>query len=1122
MIPYNNYIKIKNAEIERIIMSWGFTKNDIFFAEKKTQALKWFKNFEPKEYELALEILKVIQYKQQHEIDLLIDKIAKELINIFSDNLKNVLFFPLGKSSAASGSIYLYSLLKNLHLSENGFIQENFKKHLNTDVDIVFIDDIIGSGNQAIRFYNNNLKNTKAKLFYISLFAFNQGIEAIKEKAGFDLVFSGEYISNQLSAFSEKTYVFKDKKKRKEIETFCLKYGNKLYPKHPLGYNNTQSLIVFPHNTPNNTLPIIWASHSNEKEKGITWFPLWERKKYVINKSRIEKKSKKVNKILDPLLKEIIEFINKNNYNRAEEIYNKANNIENLDDYSLAKLKIQYSHILKNKYYDTEKEDKVLIECLNVFQKHQIIDDINTVKRLLIQTKANLQDYNTAEIFANDVLESAKTVKDLADAHVFLGFILIQKQDLIGAKSEMDKAIKYGNRLILKNEKEQVDYGIETITFATQNNSLIFKRLGKLEEAKSSSIKAIEGLRKLKKKKKLGMALFELTELSLLQGNFKDEKWTEYIEEAKTIFRELKDFSWLARCYDLVAKIAFMSNQPELALKIFEEGYREIQKTNDKNGVAHFLGKFVSFYIHQNDIENAKKSLSKLVEYAENNNIERAITESKKYSLKIAEIDGGVDNKEEYLNNLISEYEKEYNSEQSEITKLFILGKIASIYEEQNKLILALNTFKKVSKKYKELDIKSEYAKSLLMINQLKIKLGDRDDLLEIWQEVLKILDGTSYYSLIAVANINCGSYLLETRNFEKAQRYLEEAEYYVLKYKLPNKKDVEELLKEVRDRRDFTKPAEWTFEHMVNRLYFGISKRKDVLEPLLRHWYYKYQEDLIKHFSNKSGLNNIMFSDNIQLIYNFTNNLSWLFNYFLVVSDENFSTNSDIIDCFEYPYENAEKGDHLMVKNTENKEGIENDLPLEKQLLNYLNKPINGKFPPYVFFPVLEKGWKNFKVFLGGKAFDLPSIAYSFIKNNNAKSVLNSKYFPLHFDRYRLKDKLFTDIILCWEINYFPIYLNENLSSDRITTLAKTKINIPFETEFNKSKSNSIKKLFNSLFIIEKSNAKTSLNDFKFEIDILTEDMEKSISLNISIVEVQHSVRKFVYPIIVINEELD
>lgn len=62
----------------------------------------------------------------------------------------------------------------------------------------------------------------------------------------------------------------------KRYREFCYKYGKLLYKKWPLGYENSQALIVFTHATPNNTLPIIW-SDSRIAGRDIAWFPLFPR-----------------------------------------------------------------------------------------------------------------------------------------------------------------------------------------------------------------------------------------------------------------------------------------------------------------------------------------------------------------------------------------------------------------------------------------------------------------------------------------------------------------------------------------------------------------------------------------------------------------------------------------------------------------------------------------------------------------------------------------------------------------------------------------------------------------------------------------------------------------------------
>ena len=49
-------------------------------------------------------------------------------------------------------------------------------------------------------------------------------------------------------------------------------YGGQLVPDHPVGYENSQLLIGFHHNVPDNTLPIFWFD-----EPDPLWSPIFPR-----------------------------------------------------------------------------------------------------------------------------------------------------------------------------------------------------------------------------------------------------------------------------------------------------------------------------------------------------------------------------------------------------------------------------------------------------------------------------------------------------------------------------------------------------------------------------------------------------------------------------------------------------------------------------------------------------------------------------------------------------------------------------------------------------------------------------------------------------------------------------
>jgi len=90
--------------------------------------------------------------------------------------------------------------------------------------------------------------------------------------------------------FSDKSRYFKDPIVRTRIHNWCKDIGLELYPVGPLGYDNSQSLIVFKDGyVPNNTLPIIWAGPDSECETNLSkkWQPLFTRKRKSENKKLI-------------------------------------------------------------------------------------------------------------------------------------------------------------------------------------------------------------------------------------------------------------------------------------------------------------------------------------------------------------------------------------------------------------------------------------------------------------------------------------------------------------------------------------------------------------------------------------------------------------------------------------------------------------------------------------------------------------------------------------------------------------------------------------------------------------------------------------------------------------------
>lgn len=271
----------RNSRIDHILDQWplsGGSEEEERVA-KKSEVLSWLGNFEDNEIEDMLLILEKLEVISEYRIQKLLMKLSGELQKIFKADLPHVRFFPLGDSSATSGTNLLYNLCKQMEIGRKCFLYQHFQKIDLTGIRaMVFIDDIIGSGNQATRFARKKLSDIQVEKYYLVLFAFEAGLEKVRKEARFKKVIAAKELSEEYKAFSPKSRYFSNAEVKKRLEGICRKYGDRLYPKNPLGYEDSQSLLVFPHNVPNNTLPIIWAgSFDSESAPGVVWWPVWER-----------------------------------------------------------------------------------------------------------------------------------------------------------------------------------------------------------------------------------------------------------------------------------------------------------------------------------------------------------------------------------------------------------------------------------------------------------------------------------------------------------------------------------------------------------------------------------------------------------------------------------------------------------------------------------------------------------------------------------------------------------------------------------------------------------------------------------------------------------------------------
>ncbi len=146
---------------------------------------------------------------------------------------------------------------------------------------VVFVDDFIGSGESSIE----NI--TKLSEHYPKMFAnpdinFHYGIVCGHQEAKHKIttkmkrlklnliVHLSDILDDSDKVFGDNSKIFTAPAERYQARALAYHHGSNLVKNNPLGFNDCQSVIIFPKTIPNNSLPILWAENKD-------WKPLFSR-----------------------------------------------------------------------------------------------------------------------------------------------------------------------------------------------------------------------------------------------------------------------------------------------------------------------------------------------------------------------------------------------------------------------------------------------------------------------------------------------------------------------------------------------------------------------------------------------------------------------------------------------------------------------------------------------------------------------------------------------------------------------------------------------------------------------------------------------------------------------------
>lgn len=231
----------------------------------------WLRNFKLDEVDLAIEILKHIDYYREDDIINILTEMLEHYVNQPNQQLH---FVPVGKPGK-SGQMVVYIIQGVL----KPHFPQRYRFHYYTCVDdlnveqltvddvVFFVDDVIGSGSTFVKYEKNNANvelvldaGCPATVNLLAIVTSKKGKEKLEMTYPSLTVIAEE----KRKVFDVENSCFGSYYKMLPIREFAYKYGKKIEgKKNALGYENSQMLTVFSHAVPNNTLPIIWK-HSDK------------------------------------------------------------------------------------------------------------------------------------------------------------------------------------------------------------------------------------------------------------------------------------------------------------------------------------------------------------------------------------------------------------------------------------------------------------------------------------------------------------------------------------------------------------------------------------------------------------------------------------------------------------------------------------------------------------------------------------------------------------------------------------------------------------------------------------------------------------------------------------------
>ncbi len=284
-------IRVRDEEIADLCEKWQlfhYRGRSVVSATVR----RWLDQFDNlKDQRLMLQLLSGLRMYDEHTVRAkmneafgIVTRNMRTVIEEGSRVRRDIMVSSLDRSAAKAGMTYC-----RLFASENQIWSESvnpirlLERRIREQTDtqrLVIIDDFAGTGRTLVDGLKENLETLKLanareiRIILVVVVGFGRTRDRLNRFIADNGLEADVYFCDELGdedkVFSDASSIFLDPQERDRARQVAESKGVVLERRHPLGYGDTQSAVVFYQSCPNNTLPILWSAKSG-------WSPLFPR-----------------------------------------------------------------------------------------------------------------------------------------------------------------------------------------------------------------------------------------------------------------------------------------------------------------------------------------------------------------------------------------------------------------------------------------------------------------------------------------------------------------------------------------------------------------------------------------------------------------------------------------------------------------------------------------------------------------------------------------------------------------------------------------------------------------------------------------------------------------------------